>query len=368
MRMIQENGRCRGSKRAVLLNGVLGLGACLAAGMVQAGPMAARASSCQMNVGGHSSAYIPSLFNLYFTPTTTVLKVPQDAPIGTELMRMEVTVPDLGMSRQAVPMGHCPFGAMEFFAMTRGSKVSGMTETYTTEVAGIGYQLTYPGRSEPGNTFFMNTYQDGFLYWPPGAVSTLTLVKTGPVSGGTIKTGLYGKVSVAGNGVNESKVPQLLQLSLRTQISVSIPTCNIASADRAKNVVLAPVGQDRFSGIGSKQGARQFSVMAECQGDSGRPYVSFTATSGSVSGQPGVLALTADSSASGVSVYLSRKSDSNTFVPVSFDDAKVRMGDAAGTSGAYRWLLNMEAGYIQTGSTVTEGSVKAMATLAVTYN
>lgn len=347
-------------------------GTSLATEPAQAGPMDTRAAptKCQMNVN-NSTAYKASLFDLKFNADTS-LTVSESAQVGAVLARYFLSLPTI-QDRTVVPLGHCPPGTIEIFEMSRGTPVSvpGLTDVYSTSVAGVGYQVSYPGENlNFGPKTYINTYLDGFLYWPPGTLSIMQLVKTGPITGGTIAAGVYGNVRVTGTGITSNMaIPQLLRVGLAQAIRISMPTCSFLSEDRAKTFQLQPVNKDRFTGIGSQMYPKEFSVSARCAGGSARPNVRFTATSGVVSGTSGVLALTADSTAKGVGVFLKRRDPNGQYVPVTFDGGLVAMGVGQGLiSGSYVWRLEMQAGYQQTSNPVEEGSVKSLVTLAVTYN
>lgn len=323
-------------------------------------------TECTMN----NYDYNTSLFDLKFAQQNT-LQIPQNAQVGDVLATYIAWVPDYPRQRSSVPLGYCPPGTAENFLMAYGSEVPGMPGVYETSVAGIGYTVTYPGRTDAGPQVFLNPWTSGLLYWPANTQSKLTLVKTGTITGGIISSGLYAHVKVSGTGIAlNANVPPLLRLSLASPISISLPTCSFIVADRARNIQLPPVNLDHFRDVGSRLKAQDFSLTVNCVGGAAEPFLSFTPTSGVDGSAPGVLSLSSDSTAGGVGVFMNfRASAGDPYVPADFTGTPVRAGISQGISGgAYVWRIELQTGYQQTAATITEGTVKAMATIAVTYN
>ncbi|WP_342310540.1 fimbrial protein [Burkholderia pyrrocinia] len=274
------------------------------------------------------------------------LTIRPDTKVGDTLREFVFDTPS--PSRSTIPVGHCTQGMNEQFVGS-GSQVS--ANIYGTSVSGIGYQLIYPnGDLAPAN--YLDGLADAFLYYPQGRF-VLRFVKTGPIQGGSLGAGVYGR----GRVTNMSAPFDFLQIRLTGPIRVEIPSCEVASSSRSISVSLGEVDVSRFSGIGSTAGDRSFNIQMTCNEAVSNLSIRFDAES-ETSGPEGVVRLTQEwGVASGVGIRMWNAANNTPIVLGSTYPLPL--------SGDYQ--LPMRAAYIQTGEKIRPGNANAVATFSITY-
>lgn len=175
--------------------------------------------------------------------------------------------------------------------------------------------------------------------------------KTGPVTAGTMPTGIYAGIAVQ----NQFWIFSFANTGGGNFIPVACSVTNTAI-----QVPMGNVRPNEFSGPGSSAGEKDFNVPLNCDAGT-RVNITLEGTADS-SGVAGVLALNPSSTATvakGVGLQLLRS------------NAPVRLGTpiAVGTvASAGPYTIPLVARYYQTAPTIVGGQANSTATFTMTYN
>lgn len=224
-----------------------------------------------------------------------------------------------------------------------------------TNVAGIGIQFAFNTSVFTSNdTAITNgSLPGGNVAWGPTGnwIAFIWLVKTGPITGGSLSTGTLAGVAVR----NEF---WLTNFNIVNGGKISSAACSVKNT--TISVPFGDIERRAFTGTGSTAGERTFNIPLDCDAQT-RVNITLDATP-DPSGAAGVIALDPVSSgtrADGVGIQLLRN---RTPVALSTSFA---IGTVA-TAGDYN--IPFTARYYQTKSSVTPGQANGHATFTMTYN
>lgn len=281
------------------------------------------------------------------TITAPNIIIARDAPVGT-ILSEGYTITGGNNFIACNPAT----GRKAYITMAYSSTPSTMTNVFETNISGVGLKLAFSFNYEyfyytlgPG-VWNLVDYTGGF-----GGSSSVNyqLIKTGPITSGTLKSGLAGYMN-ADNGDLVENV--YLNAGTVTALQCSISTKNIS----------APLGEvpiSGFTGIGSTPKSYDFNVGLEC--DAGvNINVSLSGIQNSETDDASVLALTGAGStdtADGIGVQVLYNG-----MPLVLNNNVMLKHTAGGQE-----LLQFTARYYQVKSVVKGGKANATATLNITY-
>ncbi|MEY2150197.1 fimbrial protein [Rhodanobacter sp. 115] len=251
-----------------------------------------------------------------------------------------------------------------------GSPTGGDNTLFPTGIPGISYRLLHPDASKLLAAYPNNTVGSGNSTY--SITTNLQLVYTGPflppnnstltgqlsqwkidvcsgyVIGGQCYTGFFQPAPVS---------PQPVEIfNIQATILIQVPTCNVDPGSVSKTVTLPNVTTSQFTGQGSTAGNTPFNLhLINCPSNRG-----VFITLDSSSAQPGVNGVIAPSGAgyaSGVGVQILQGS-----TPVTFGTTF-----QTGTISGSTYDINLNARYYQTGTPISGGTVKAVATYTLNY-
>ncbi len=257
----------------------------------------------------------------------------------------------------------CQLGDVEKFTASYGSPVAGYPGVYNTNLAGIGYRITYSDGTTVPPMSWTNSYgtagstdNGGIIYFPPGQFK-FELIKTAMTVGyGTLRTGQYGSDDVPSN--------QAVQISVTNGGTIISGGCSIDVNSQNKAVALDSLAIDLFSGVGSVQGKKPFSLHTTCANSEPNLMIQYNGTADS-SGFPGTLALSGNSTATGVGIQVLHKNGTPIQLGQFETPEVISNGvDAYGN----KFSMDFSAQYLQTQPTIRPGSVSATATFTLQFN
>lgn len=359
------------------------------AGVVQAGPLDTRATTCQVNPGGNGpttgtsySRYDPSKYQIKI-PINSAFIIPSQPAAGEILLSGEVSLPTLegGQVGAGAPLIACPSGVIELFR-GNGNTVQGMNDVYPTQVSGIGYRVFYYISSDGQVTApaqFTNTYSSGVMSYPMNNSSNpygsnmrtrIELVATGEtIQPGTISAGqVFGQSAVVGGGSGANTT--YYRVSLRNDITVSQPTCGITNPN-ALTVTLPDVSTRQLAATNV---GRMISttLLVGCNAVRNEaPSITLTTTNLATQ-TPGTLnnQITDNTAAKGVGVQVLYEMPSGETVPFEHAVATSDVGIPMGALPTDQWSFRLGAQFIRLGapSELKAGKVRATATVTFTYH
>lgn len=218
----------------------------------------------------------------------------------------------------------------------------------------------------PGVSFRISDYPDGDK-WPNAGAKTgkqdnwsfsnqgfkFELVKTGPVSGGTLVGGVY-----AGSNIRRTDRASSYWMSAITVVSNTISSAGCQVKSVSLVVPLGSISRNNFSGIGSTSERKAFTIPLDCD-----PNVLVRVkldAKADASGSPGVIGLESvgSNTAKGVGIK------------ISLSDKPVTFGTfiSTGTALGGTYSIEMAASYYQTEDLVTAGIANGAASFTLTYN
>jgi len=196
---------------------------------------------------------------------------------------------------------------------------------------------------------------------------TVELIKTGNVTAGGTLSGLIG-----GSRANTATGPWLIQISWASPVLVQpqVPTCAVNT--QTITVPLLTPSTSAFQGIGTTLGTRPFQLGLTCSGgDNGtstNTYITFTDAN-----QPGNTSTTLTlasgaGAAGGLGLQIL-----NGGTPIGYGPDSSATGNtnqwkvATIAQGVSSYAIPLSVRYIQTGNSVTAGSVTGRATFTMSY-
>ncbi|MFM0300881.1 fimbrial protein [Paraburkholderia sediminicola] len=243
-----------------------------------------------------------------------------------------------------------------------GTPVSGMTDTYQTNVPGIGVHFYVTAGWSGGNYTSVPSTQDlpASSAGPVNFYTRADLVVTGPVGNGTLTTLPSMTLNYTGTCITDPAYNSPHSQSLNTGTTIAGRTCSVTTP--SVNVALPTVFPSNFS-TGSA-GATPFSLGVSCtQGVT----VKVTLTDASNVGNTSTtLGLAPDSSAAGVGLQILSGSTPIAYGPDSAVAGNVNQWSAGTTTGG-PMNIPLTVRYIRTTGAITPGTVKGAATFTMSY-
>ncbi|MBP0592715.1 type 1 fimbrial protein [Paraburkholderia sp. LEh10] len=253
------------------------------------------------------------------------------------------------------------------------SPLPGLPDVFTaTGLRGaIGFRIR-DARGTPMLPINYNGALDTFQFDPARQGANIVqgsfeLVKLGDAVVGTFgfSTGLHvPNLEWANNGDEASST---LSFSY-TITGTAVPTCSVTTVDVA--VSLPMVSVSAFTNVGATAGTTPFGILLDCASDA-EPSIGLTDAT-SPSNQSNVLTLAPGSTAAGLGVQVLYQMQplplgSASYVYAGERDAPAtRVTSLGPRSGATS--IALEARYIQTATSVSPGTLKAVATFNLSYN
>ncbi|MDD1014619.1 fimbrial protein [Pseudomonas rubra] len=232
---------------------------------------------------------------------------------------------------------------------------------YQTTAPGIGIRVLIEG----GDYEYMSwprfngtTPRGGNSSYTPSF--TLSLIKTGTVSGGSIRL-----PSQLAHGTLANLIPETLILpNTQVQIVTPNPTCSVAPDSQNPRVALGSHAQQFFNQVNKTTAPVPFNIRLNCSGggSGGRLSVNYTLRDiHAANNNSSILSLAPGSQSSGIGIQV-LKADNN----VIFLGQQQHAGTVAvGTSS---FNIPLRARFIQTGSQVRPGNAQGQASFTMTYN
>ncbi|TCW81478.1 pilus assembly protein [Burkholderia sp. SRS-46] len=321
-------------------------------------------------------------------PTVTVtmpvsVTVPRDAPNGTVLSR-EVTTAQTSNYFSCTTTGSAATGMV--FApssmMTKAgttATVNGKTYTaWNTNVPGVGIVIGvnpivnscgaqgWQDLGKPSGTFPSPwsggvCNQNGSI--ANGGYAQVALVKTGPITAGTVTGGvLFEGASVTGPRVGG---PYTVATSGHVSFSLTQTVVNVAACTTPNVTVnMGSVMQSAFKGVGSTGGMTPVPVnvaVNACPIGLNSIQYQFIPVNAVLDSTNGVLALSSDSTATGIGLQLKDGSGN----ALKYNTPYTLTSYSSATGGSY--TIPLKANYYQTAARVTAGSANAVLTFTMTY-
>jgi type 1 fimbria pilin len=293
------------------------------------------------------------------------ITVPPDTPNGTVVAESD-HVPVVG----AIPgqFATCTGGGTLSWALVAGSNVAGRMGS--TSVPGIGY-IAYnaiSGVTGSGDTLDQQ-YSISGTDAPPsfganGAVVMVQLVKTGPITPGSLTLNPTGPGVLGRVGSFFAGSQAVYNVKVAGTTSVISPTCTVTTT--SPKVTLDPIKPSALTGIGSTAGGAALPLRLNCSGSGSQIFITLTDntdptnTSNQLSLKPG-------STASGVKLQVLNPAGT----PVAFGPDSSAKGNKnqwkVGATSAGTINIPLTARYIQSGSPVKPGTVNGVATFTMSY-
>ncbi|HEX4500710.1 MAG TPA: fimbrial protein [Scandinavium sp.] len=277
--------------------------------------------------------------SFHFGPVT----VQRDADVGTVLATAYQSSPwDSG--EPGISMYGCDTAWTEHDNLGIYTEASGVYKTYNTNVPGIGIRVkdgVIVTSAIPSDM----KYRAG-VYTSAEWSMHAQLIKTGPVTAGTINPGVVFKLLA-------DSMP-IAEITLDSSTKIIPVACSVSSSSTI-TAALGNITLDNFTGVGSQVGKKGFEVGLQCDPDA-NINVSLTGVQNSDTTDKSVLAI-GDSTASGVGVQILYNDQ-----PLQLNKNIVLKQSEGGQE-----LFPFSAQYYQTKASVTAGPANAVATLNFTY-
>ncbi|TCK38472.1 type 1 fimbria pilin [Paraburkholderia sp. BL8N3] len=235
------------------------------------------------------------------------------------------------------------------------SPVPGMPGVYPTGMGGIGMRMRNSAGTPLDGVGECSTNSSLGMVGPTGLFDvsgTFELVKTGPVSTGTIGSAALFRVGVLNTGylLNDDRAT----MGVDTSTALRAVTCFVTSDTANQSIPLMTVNSSKLASTGAVAARTPFSIGLTC--DSGvRVNVTFSSVAGS-SGVDSVVK--SNGTATGVGIQLLDASDS----PIVLDQSHNVVGSTAGNA-----TVRFSAQYYRLSGGVTTGTVQASAIYTMSY-
>ncbi|WP_423380182.1 fimbrial protein [Burkholderia sp. LMG 32019] len=306
--------------------------------------------------------------------------VPRDAPVGTVLGSLVYTASTTNYFSCTVTGSYASGMVFETLSMTKaGTTVPLNGKTYTvwnTNVPGVGVAIgVNPSVSTCGSLGWQDLGKPSGTFPSPwsggvctqngsvtnGGQALLALVKTGPITPGTV-TGLqFEGASVSGPTLTG---PFTVSSSGHVLFSLTPSIINVAACTTPNVTVnMGSPLQSEFTGIGStNKQAVSFNVAVNaCPTGLNSIQYQFIPVNAVLDSTNGVLALSSGSTATGIGLQLKDGSGN----PLKYNTQYTLTSYSKSTGGSY--TIPLTARYYQTAASVTAGSANAVLTFTMTY-
>ncbi|WP_158515305.1 fimbrial protein [Paraburkholderia phytofirmans] len=333
---------------------------------------AAWASSCS----GRAST-------ITLTPPAAIA-IPRDAVVGTLLTSWIASTADSNWYQCTGTSGSDMAGvAFEPLLQTpSGLTISSGGVRYTvfnTSVAGVGIAVGVSGISACSTSAFrdLGTPNSGITLVPApwvftngctvgsgpanvGGQAQIAFVKTGPITPGTASGGvLFEAAAVVGPFSTGATLVSGMRKSFKVDsISFTVGSCTIPDMP----VSMGSYKASTFTGPNSSSNPIDFSVAVNsCPAGLNGIQYSFDAPSGVINATAGVIALSSNSTATGIGLQLKDNSGNALKYNTNYTLSSYNKS----TGGSY--TIPLKASYYQTGKAVTAGSANGTLTITMTY-
>lgn len=291
-------------------------------------------ANCSFNNGSNTGTYLVTM------PTT--ITVDPNAAVGDTIY----TVGPVGISPTVYFNCRGSGNAWGLQNTATANTPATNVDLFESGVTGVSYRISQRGSYiYPYPYFSLNASSS----WQESDAITIELVKTGPISNGSLL--LTGELArfLAGNG---SPITDAIIQIVRGTTFVA-PACTVTT--KSITVTLPTVSSANFAGLGSVAGTTPFAIGLTCS--SGTTLRIQLDSPASVAGKPGVIA-PSSGGAKGVGVQLL----DGTGTAVNFGSAQT-----VGATPNGNLSVNYFARYYQTGTPVVAGLVQASATFTLSY-
>ncbi|MFC5475734.1 fimbrial protein [Paraherbaspirillum soli] len=273
------------------------------------------------------------------------ISVPSNTAVGATIKTVTVNMPTAGNI-----VTDCRDTSYPQRRTTEGKLVSGYTDVYSTNLSGIGYQIV-PTSDGNGGAFTSTAEGKGFsgsYYWHGGNIE-FRLIKTGPITAGTLDFKQYGYINFR-TPPGYSDV-QAASFNVTTG-TITTPTCTMSGP---ATVSLGNVAASVFSGTGATSSSVDAKLsFAGCDSSLSGITFGLSGTSGDT-----LFPLSSDSTAKGVAIELLDK-DGKTVAPAGSVDWTTTSANAQNGYG-------FKVRYKQTASEVVPGTANGAITINATY-
>ncbi|KWF93169.1 fimbrial protein [Burkholderia diffusa] len=276
------------------------------------------------------------------------ISVPRNVASGTILARHYISP-----AQACRGMSSCVMAS--FYNRINGTYDYGKTPTITTNVSGVSTRLLINGQTYDPDMFK--------TYYPPIKISQpleVQLVRDDrPMSGGGLAGGDGSYSHYFAISTRESGAPNdHIYIHLKGTITTIDSTCSVP----AQTVTLPSGSLNKFGNVGSTVGAHSFRIRVNnCPKGYNRIGYMLEPRGGAIANSPGVLPLTAGSTAGGVKIRVA----DDKGVPAVFGTSITVDAYNKATGGSY--AIPMQASYVKTDATIKPGTVNGAMTVLLDY-
>ena len=305
----------------------------------------ARAVNCTLASGW-------SFRNIVISATGRV-PVPRDLPNGTVLYT--ISGPAYGNNTD---FADCPtVGTQYAETLSQPHGLDVASKVFPTGVTGVGlkiatstgynfYPITAPYDSNPPGGRPIHMHWNG----PP--IVEYRFIKTGLIVDGTVSDTDLPKVRYS--------LDHTLNIFETSPTGVNLSFVSLACTTPNVTVDMGQANKTDFIGIGTRDGARPFEIeLRDCPAGLNAIQFALAATGNVVDASQGVIALSPESTASGVGIQVKRGGS-----PVRYDGTAYAYPEY---TGADTYRIQFEAAYYQTQSAVTAGSANGELEFTMSY-
>ncbi|WP_223997674.1 fimbrial protein [Burkholderia gladioli] len=313
----------------------------------------------------------------------TAVTITTDMQVGT-LLTSWVSSPaanylhcNVGLSRTVMGFGFRPISISQKTNTTvKNSNTysrGGITTVWKTNLAGIGIAVVVRpisdlsncnlifsdiGKPTPGQAPWVGPFCNSTGSFDIGGQVQVALVKTGAIQPGVVSMGAIaeGKEYVA--STSDSGNPISISFAI-TSTTINVAGCTTPDV----KVDMHSYQQSIFKGVGSSTSPVSFSVKVNsCPSGFQSIGYQFNPTSQVVDATNGVIALTPDSTASGIGIKITDANDK----PLLYNSTYSLSEYNTSTGGSY--TIPLKASYYQISPTVNPGSANAAIVYILNYN
>ncbi|VXC82878.1 conserved exported hypothetical protein [Enterobacterales bacterium 8AC] len=187
---------------------------------------------------------------------------------------------------------------------------------------------------------------------------------------GQLKAGVYniayGSLAIISGSDGTGIGGSLLTLN-PTTLTIRARTCQLSSAS-VQDVILPPVSKNQFSGVGTSPSVGQnFTVTTNCE--AGVNLYATVTDANNPANTGNVLTLGENTTASGVGIQILRNNSPISFGPDSSAAGNLNQWyiGTANNTGNDAFTIPLRARYVQTGTNMVAGVVKARTTITFSY-
>ncbi len=284
--------------------------------------------------------------------STATIRMPRDVPVGTVLHTIA------GPSYpEGSPFAICP---------TIGTQYGDATSPYgfdadrvfRTNVEGIGVIVLTPrGTARYPLTGGYDSYPTPGLrpitmWWENKPIVQYVFVKTGPVTGGTVRDGDVPTVTYS--------LDRTLNIFGTVPSGINLQFVTLACSSPDIVVDMGDAEASDFAGVGTRTAIRPFHIeLTDCPAGLNGIRFSLAATNGVANATEGVFALSTDSTATGVGIQVKYAG-----YPVRYDGTLYAYG---GYAGAGTYNIPFEASYYQTQAAIAAGTANGQLEFIMRY-